>query len=63
MCCTALQGFVQRAGPEIVKGVLPPKHELVVWLMPSPLQRKLLQHLLCLLTTNSKNHLRDMAVR
>lgn len=41
-----LQSFIQRAGPEILVRDLPPKHEYVLALAPTPTQSNLLQHFL-----------------
>jgi hypothetical protein len=57
-----LQGFIQRAGPEILLRELPPKHELLLALVPTQLQQQFLQDLVCLATVKGKMLLRDMAV-
>jgi hypothetical protein len=44
----AVQGFIQRAGPEILLRELPAKRELLLALAPTELQASLLQQLLCL---------------
>jgi hypothetical protein len=55
------QAFIQRAGPEILVRVLPPKREVVLGLKPTEVQVKLLQSLLSLLPNH--NIFRDKEVR
>jgi hypothetical protein len=57
-----LQSFIQRAGPQILRDDLPPKHELLLALARTPLQALLLQELLCVVAVKGHSLLRDMAV-
>lgn len=57
------QGFIQRAGPDILQRELPPKRELLLALAPTQLQRALQRELLVLLAEQGKSSLRDQAVR
>ena len=56
------QGFIQRAGPEILVRDLPPKLEVVLELAPTPLQVELLTRLLDSIGRHGKNTLRDTEV-
>jgi hypothetical protein len=57
-----LQGFIHRAGPELLEADLPPKTECVVTLCMSPAQRMFYEVLLEVLNIHGRSLFRDFEV-
>lgn len=55
LCCRFAQGFIQRAGPEILVRDLPPKREYVLGFAATETQRQLLKAFFRLLEEHGKS--------